>query len=154
MALTGSPKNSDTGLSFPYSLDLLSGTTGNQKLGKESRSLSFLICCPLADPTACLPVVPPEGCDPRTAASTPDGIAANGPHQTAQGGCLLQGAPDERPSGEHLVRRITSCTCRWEKACWQGKGEDRATGIPPLGSTGHFCPVLLLLLAIRVPHVI
>lgn len=131
MALTGSPKNSDTGLSFPYSLDLLSGTTGNQKLGKESRSLSFLICCPLADPTACPPVVPPEGCDPRTAASTPDGIAANGPHQTAQGGCLLQGAPDERPGGEHLVRRITSCTCGGKKLVGRGRGKTEQLGFLP-----------------------
>lgn len=61
MVLTGSPKNSDPGLSFPHSLDLLSGTTGKQKLGTESRSLYFHICCPLADPTACQPVVPPEG---------------------------------------------------------------------------------------------
>lgn len=70
MALTGSPKNYDTGLSFPHSLDLLSGTRGNQKLGKESRSLYFLMCCPLADPTACQPIVPPEGCDSPTPAST------------------------------------------------------------------------------------
>lgn len=153
VALTGSPKNSDMGLSFPYSPDLLSGTTGNQKLGKESRSLYFLICCPLADPTACQPVAPPEGCDPPTAVSTPDGIAANGPIRLPREAACCRGHWMRGRRRRVFGEEDNQLHMPVGKSLLAGEGGRQSNWDSSPGPAGYFCPALLLL-AVRVPHVI
>lgn len=91
VARTGSPRNYDTGLSFP-------GAAGNQKSGEGGSSL-FLPAALWLIPWLATQlyhlssVIPPPASTPEPPDSGKE-IAVTGPHQTVQGGRLLQRALD------------------------------------------------------------
>lgn len=104
---------------------------GNRQLEawEESKSLYFLICCRLADSRPATQLYHLRGAIP---ALWPES-SAPGPWKgdcccwatsACPGGCLLHRARMERGWQRASVRRLTSSTCQWGRAYWQGKGKE------------------------------